>query len=244
MAYYLGMEITNLDNADAASIGTTMRDYIKSQSFARIAGGNNVLWNGADSNVNCNSGNAKRDGSCSASSSASQASSTSVSSSDSTSGSSTASATSSTSASPSASTSATTTSSASTGTAVVVPSTTPLCLGGDGPTYPVALLNGANGNITNFCEALVTSRAQPKKYDENFQISYNTTSGSPQNTTVLTILMTANPCIWSYDVTQSDCEEKFGLIVNDCDTSSGDKHGGWIRDAECMTFSVLNHGNN
>ncbi|KAJ5351774.1 hypothetical protein N7452_000748 [Penicillium brevicompactum] len=171
-------------------------------------------------------------GSSSSSPSATPSSTQSISS---TSGSSSSSSQATTSSSSSSSSSSVSTRTSSSTSSSASPTTKKTCTGGDGQTYPVSLLNtegSQSGNLDKFCIAAASHTDWP--YKQTFDGEY---AGDPK---AVMEISTQEGCTPPYDgqISADYCKEYINLLANDCDTDSGNKHGGTVSTDKCYTFSL------
>jgi hypothetical protein len=114
----------------------------------------------------------------------------------------------------------------------VISESTLSCKGGDGWDWPVVLLNGANqisGAIDNFCTNVEVNTR------DGFHEDY-TGLGSSDNECTITINL--NNCDGDMKMSHDECAHYVGQIANDCDTDSGNKHGGIFDVGNCVSFNM------
>lgn len=106
------------------------------------------------------------------------------------------------------------------------------CKGGDGQTYPVELLNGndrRSGIMDNFCTNIEANTWDG--FHEDF-------TGSGETTNLCTITLNMDNCADDMTISHDECMNYVGQIANNCDTDSGDKHGGLFDVGNCMSFNM------
>lgn len=106
------------------------------------------------------------------------------------------------------------------------------CKGGDGPSWPVELLNGdgsSSGAVDGFC-----TNAEANTWD-GFHQDY---TGMGESDNMCTITLNLNDCDGDMKISHDECVDYVGQLANNCDTDSGDKHGGIYDVGNCMSFNM------